>query len=96
MRSAINSRSNSAICGAPHIAEFERNLIGERTQAGLSAARARGRKGGRRPVLNKDKRELAVRLYNEKNTPIAKICTMMSISKPTLYAYVRAANQSAT
>ena len=78
------------------LAEFERNLIGERTQAGLSAARARGRKGGRRPVLNKDKRELAVRLYNEKNTPIAKICTMMSISKPTLYAYVRAANQSAT
>lgn len=74
------------------LAEFERNLIRERTQAGLAAARARGRKGGRRPVLNPDKRELAVRLYNERKTPIAKICSMMGISKPTLYAYVREAN----
>lgn len=73
------------------LAEFERNLIRERTQAGLTAARSRGRKGGRPLVLDKDKRDLAVRLYQEKKTPIARICTMLSISKPTLYAYVRAA-----
>ena len=73
------------------LAEFERNLIGERTQAGLAAARARGRKGGRPTALDSDKRDLAVRLYNEKTMPIAKICTMLGISKPTLYAYVRSA-----
>jgi DNA invertase Pin-like site-specific DNA recombinase len=77
------------------LAEFERNLIRERTQAGLTAARARGRKGGRPPVLDKDKRELAVGLYNERKVPIAKICTMLGISKPTLYAYVRASEQDA-
>lgn len=74
------------------MAEFERSLIRERTQAGLAAARARGRKGGRRPALNADKRALAVRLYNERQTPISRICAMMGISKPTLYSYVRAAN----
>ncbi|WP_299822844.1 helix-turn-helix domain-containing protein [uncultured Jannaschia sp.] len=43
-------------------------------------------------MLNADKRALAVRLYNERQTPIAKICQMMGISKPTLYSYVRAAD----
>lgn len=73
------------------LAEFERNLIRERTQAGLAAARSRGKKGGRPIALNKDKRDLAVRLYHENTMPIAKICTMLGISKPTLYAYVRTA-----
>lgn len=73
------------------LAEFERNLIRERTQAGLAAARARGRLGGRPPALDADKRALAVRLYREKTLTIARICAMMGISKPTLYAYVRAA-----
>lgn len=73
------------------LAEFERNLIQERTQAGLQAARARGRKGGRPPALDQDKRDLAVRLYRERSLPIAKICAMLEISKPTLYAYVKAA-----
>lgn len=72
------------------LAEFERNLIQERTQAGLKAARARGRVGGRPKALDADKRELAVKLYKEGKTPIGKICTMMGISKPTLYSYVRA------
>lgn len=60
------------------------------TGAGLAAARARGRKGGRPAALNKDKRELAVRLYHENKVPIAKICSMLGISKPTFYAYARA------
>lgn len=72
------------------LAEFERNLIRDRTEAGLAAARTRGKKGGRPKALSQDKRKLAVQLYKEGETPIATICSMMQISKPTLYAYVRA------
>ncbi len=72
------------------LAEFERNLIRERTQAGLTAARARGRSGGRPAALSRDKRDLAVQLYNARTLSVAKICATMGISKPTLYAYVRA------
>ena len=71
------------------LAEFERNLIKERTLAGLQAARARGRKGGRPPSLNSEKQELAVKLYSEKNHSVNQICQIMGISKPTLYKYVR-------
>jgi DNA invertase Pin-like site-specific DNA recombinase len=71
------------------LAEFERNLIRERTQAGLQAARARGRSGGRPKALDKDKRALAIELYNGKKNSLKKICEMMGISKPTLYSYVR-------
>ena len=70
------------------LAEFERNLIRERTQAGLSAARARGRQGGRPKMLDADKRELALRLYRERQHSIADICRMMGISKSTLYNYL--------
>lgn len=71
------------------LAEFERNLIRERTQAGLAAARARGRQGGRPKALDADKRQVAVELYRAKKLPVKKICEMMGISKPTLYAYLR-------
>ena len=77
------------------LAEFERNLIRERTQAGLAAARARGRHGGRPPALDADKRALAVRLYEERKLPVHRICKMMGISKPTLYGYIQAANAAA-
>lgn len=73
------------------LAEFERNLIRERTQAGLQAARARGRTGGRPRALNPDKQDLAVKLYKEKQHTVRQICEMMNISKPTLYKYVEAA-----
>lgn len=73
------------------LAEFERNLIRERTKAGLTAARARGRFGGRPKALEADKRKLAVDLYVRKELSVAKICALMGISKPTLYSYVRAA-----
>ncbi len=69
--------------------EFERNLICERTQAGLSAARTRGRRGGRRKALDNEKRGVAVKLYNEKKMTVGKICELMGISKPTLYSYIR-------
>lgn len=70
------------------LAEFERNLIRERTQAGLKAARARGRKGGRPKALDPAKRQLALKLYEEHQHPISEICRMMGISKPTLYNYI--------
>lgn len=70
------------------LAEFERNLIRERTQAGLTAARARGRKGGRPKALDAPKRQLAIKLYNERQHTIEEICRIMGISKPTLYSYI--------
>ena len=73
------------------LAEFERNLIRERTRAGLVAARARGRKGGRPPALDDKKREIAVQLYNERGQSVKEICEIMGISPPTLYSYVRKA-----
>lgn len=77
------------------LAEFERKLLRERTQAGLSAARARGRLGGRPKALDPAKRQLAVRLYRERQHSIEEICRMMGISKPTLYSYLAEANASA-
>ncbi|EQC2703316.1 helix-turn-helix domain-containing protein, partial [Escherichia coli] len=73
------------------LAEFERNLIRERTQAGLKSARARGKKGGRPKSLSKDKQALAVRLYDERKHTVTQICEIMGISKPTLYKYIAAA-----
>ncbi len=72
------------------LAEFERQLIRERTQAGLAAARARGRLGGRPKSLSEEKRKLAIKLYDEKKISVKEICEMMSISKPTLYSYINA------
>ena len=70
------------------LAEFERNLIRERTKAGLSAARARGRQGGRPKTLNSEKRNLALQLHRERKYSIAEICRLMGISKSTLYNYL--------
>ncbi|HHT0062924.1 TPA: recombinase family protein [Raoultella planticola] len=76
------------------LAEFERNLIRERTQAGLQAARARGRKGGRPKALNKDKQALVVQLYDERKHTVEQICLLMGISRPTLYKYLDAAKNT--
>lgn len=76
------------------LAEFERNLTRERTQAGLQAARSRGRKGGRPKVLNKDKQALAVQLYDERKHTVTQICELMGISRPTLYKYIEAAKNT--
>ncbi len=71
------------------LAEFERNLIRERTLAGLAAARARGRLGGRPKALDDKKRKLAIDLYNKQDMMVKDICEMMNISKPTLYSYIK-------
>lgn len=71
------------------LAEFERNLIRERTKAGLEAARARGRLGGRPKRLELNKRKLTLKLYLAKEHTVQEICKMMGISKPTLYQYLK-------
>ena len=75
-------------------AEFERQLIQEWTQAGLRAARVRGRVGSRPKVLAPGKRQRAMQLYQAKQLTVKEICEMMGIPKPTLYPYVRQAQAS--
>jgi DNA invertase Pin-like site-specific DNA recombinase len=71
------------------LAEFERDLIRERTQAGLAAARARGRTGGRPKKLADPKRlALARALYDGGQTDVATICRTLGISRSTLYRSV--------
>jgi DNA invertase Pin-like site-specific DNA recombinase len=70
------------------LAEFERNLIRERVNAGLSAARARGKVGGRPKLLDANKQQLAVDLYAGRKHSIKEICEMLGVSKTTLYAYL--------
>lgn len=71
------------------LAEFERNLIRERTQAGLAAARARGKTGGRPRSLDANKQALLFKLYDAKQHSIAQLCDIFNISKSTLYDYLR-------
>jgi DNA invertase Pin-like site-specific DNA recombinase len=74
------------------LAEFERDIIRERTNAGLAAARARGRKGGRPRGLSKKAQHTAIiaeNLYLERKLTIKEICEQLSISKSTLYNYLQ-------
>lgn len=73
------------------LAEFERALIIERTHAGLAAARARGRKGGRpRVAAFQDSKKLAraLELYREQHMTVTEICRMFGVSRSTFYSYV--------
>ena len=69
------------------LAEFERELIRERTNAGLKAARARGRTGGRKQKLTPKQIEMAKAMVSDPNISISAICETLKISKPTLYRY---------
>lgn len=74
------------------LAEFERNIIRERTKAGLSAARSRGRVGGRPKGLSKAAQNTAIAaetLYRKGDMSISQICHQLRISKSTLYRYLR-------
>ena len=72
------------------LAEFERDLIRERTHAGLAAARARGRLGGRPKKLADAKQIAAARaLYESGQTDIDTICSTLDISRATLYRYLK-------
>ena len=85
---SINTETSSGkfmfhVFGA--LSEFERNLIKERTRAGLEAARARGRQGGRPSKLNAEQIELVKTLYADKKHSIQAICKMVGVGKTTLY-----------
>jgi DNA invertase Pin-like site-specific DNA recombinase len=71
------------------LAEFERNLIRERTQAGLAAARERGRIGGRPKALTPRQIRIAHSLYDDPKNSIQEICQTLKISKATLYRNIQ-------
>jgi DNA invertase Pin-like site-specific DNA recombinase len=69
-------------------AELERNLIRERTKAGLISARSRGKNGGRPRTLDNDTFKMAFHLYKENTIPVGSICTKFGIAKRTFYRYL--------
>jgi len=71
------------------LAEFERDLITERTNAGLAAARARGRVGGRPPKLTEDQITTAKKLYDQQDMTVAQIGEVLGVSRSTIYRALR-------
>ncbi|MTB53985.1 recombinase family protein [Lewinella sp. W8] len=74
------------------LAEFERDIISERTRAGLESARARGRKGGRPKGLTKEARDKAIitkSLYEKGEMSVAEICKYLNIARSTMYKYLK-------
>ncbi len=75
------------------LAEFERDLIRERTNAGLEAARARGKKGGRPKSLDQPKNmTLLKQMHTDPNYSISDICKTLAISRSTFYRYLKSDN----
>jgi DNA invertase Pin-like site-specific DNA recombinase len=70
------------------LAEFERNLIRERTNAGLAAARARGRAGGRKPKLDDQKVREIKALLRDPNIQVADVARRYGVSRTTLYKHI--------
>lgn len=70
------------------LAEFERDVIRERTKAGLVAARARGRVGGRPALLVPKQITRLKKLYDARKNTVAEICKIFGISRPTFYNYI--------
>lgn len=70
------------------LAEFEREMIKERTLAGMASARARGRKGGRPFKMTQAKLRLAMASLGQLETKIGPLCEELGISKQTLYRHV--------
>jgi DNA invertase Pin-like site-specific DNA recombinase len=71
------------------LAEFERDLIRERTEAGLKTARVRGRMGGRPPVLVNRQINRMIEMYDEQKNTVAEICKIYDISRPSFYNYLK-------
>ena len=70
------------------LAEFERELIRERTKAGIAAARARGRMGGRKFNLTKAQVRLAEVAMKNRDTSVTELCKELKITRATLYKYI--------
>ena len=78
------------------LAQFERRLIQERTRAGLTAARARGRAGGRMPRRAEEPRvRMAYMMYRDRQLSVAEICAILRLSQATFYRYVALGKQAA-
>ncbi len=75
------------------LAEFERDVIRERTQAGLLSARTRGRKGGRPKGVDEKKQKAALALKNDPERSVKEICDILGISRNTYYKYTRSENK---
>jgi DNA invertase Pin-like site-specific DNA recombinase len=76
------------------LAQFERRLIQERTKAGLTAARSRGRKGGRKPITVDDPRvKTAQRMHRNHELSVEQICKTLDISRATFYRYLAVTNE---
>ncbi len=72
------------------LAEYERELISERTRSGLAAARARGRKGGRPKAMTPNKLAIAQSAMKDRNTSVQQLCKELGISRQTLYRHLNA------
>ena len=70
------------------LAEFERDLIRERTSAGLAAARARGRQGGRPTVMTPRKIARARELYEQRELTVAEITKTIGVSRTSVYRHL--------
>ena len=71
------------------LAEFERELIRERTDAGLKSARARGHMGGRPSLLDKRQIKRMIEMYDSKKNTVGEICKIYEISRPSFYNYLK-------
>jgi DNA invertase Pin-like site-specific DNA recombinase len=71
------------------LAEFERDLIRDRTTAGLAAARARGRVGGRKPVLTGQQIQVARKMYAAGDSTVADIAKILRVSRGTIYRHLQ-------
>jgi DNA invertase Pin-like site-specific DNA recombinase len=81
-----NGKLFFGIMGA--LAEFERDLVRERTLAGLAAARARGRVGGRPPVMTPEKVKVARQMYDSKEHTVEAIAKTLGVSRKTVYRHL--------
>jgi DNA invertase Pin-like site-specific DNA recombinase len=83
-RSTIIARSNSALCEAPHKAEFERDLIRARTSEGRERAKARGVKLGRKPKLTEHQKREAIRRRDVDGETVREIARSYNVSHSTI------------
>ena len=88
----IESQVIASVFGV--LAEIGHQLVSKRTKEALAIAKRRGRIGGRRPALNRQQQQFAVRFYQEGEHTVSEICQMLGISKPTLYNYLKKADVS--
>ena len=70
------------------LAEFERELVSERTKVGLASARARGRKGGGQYKMTSAKLRLAMAAMGQRQTIVSELCKQLGVTRQTLYRHI--------